>query len=88
MTVGLFNDTRQYINKHCLLPVLYTLSLWTCVHNMHIRPLIYIPCNTMDCIMRYVFSLRVFNRWAHIVELLIAQRYMRLCRTLTALGDR
>ena len=47
-TVGLFNYMRQYINKHRLLPVLYTLS--TCVHNMHVSPpLIYIA---MDCIMR------------------------------------
>ena len=58
--VGLFNDMRQYINKNRLLPVLYTLSLSTCVHNMHVSPpLIYI---VMDCIMRYVFSLRVFKQ--------------------------
>ena len=38
VTVGLFNDMQQYINKHRLLPVLYTLSLSTCVHNMHVSP--------------------------------------------------
>ena len=62
-TVGLFNDMRQYINKHCLLPVLYTLSLSTCVHNtVCVPPLIYIA---MDCIMRCVFSLRVLDGCAH-----------------------
>ena len=58
--MGLFNDMRQYINKDCWLPVLYTLSLATCVHNMHVSPLlIYIA---MDCIMRYAFSLHVFSQ--------------------------
>ena len=39
VTVGLFNDMLQKINKPCFLPpVLYTLSLSTCVHNMHVSP--------------------------------------------------
>ena len=51
---------QQYINKHSLLPVLYTLSLSTCVHNMHVSPpIIYI---TMEWIMRYMFSLRLFRQ--------------------------
>ena len=37
-TVGLFNNMQQYINKHRLLPVLYTLTLSTCVNNMHVSP--------------------------------------------------
>ena len=59
-TVGLFNDMRQYINQQSFLPVLYTLSLSTFVDNIHVSsPLIYIA---MDCIMRYVFSLRAFKQ--------------------------
>jgi hypothetical protein len=51
---------RQYINKHRFLPVLYTLSLSTCVPNSHESPLlIYIA---MDSIMRFVFSLRVLKQ--------------------------
>ena len=53
-TLGLFNDMRQYINKHCFLQVLYTFPLSTsCV-----PLLIYI---VMDCNMHLVFSLRVFE---------------------------
>ena len=42
-TVGLFIDMRQYSNKHRLSPVLYALSLSTCVHNM--PPVICPPVN-------------------------------------------
>ena len=48
------------INKRRL-PVLYALSLHYCVPNKHVYPhaLIYIA---VDCIMQYVFSLRVFKQ--------------------------
>ena len=57
-TVGLYNDMRQYINnivcyQYCI-HYHYELFTYACV-----SPLIYIA---MDCIMCYVFSVRVFKQ--------------------------
>ena len=62
-TVGLFNDMRQYFNKHCLLPVLCTLSFSTCVHNMHVSPRYYTLPWTVLCITCLVCL--GLNRWVH-----------------------
>ena len=61
--VGQFNDMWQYINKHCLLPGLYTLLLSTCVHNMHVSPHRYTLPWTVLCIMCLVCV--CLNRWVH-----------------------